>query len=151
MRTPETVILANMCMVCDNLGNVLVQDRVDPDWPGVTFPGGHVEKGESFTDAVIREVFEETGLKVSKPRLCGIKDWTQDDGVRYVVFLYRTNTYKGELTSSDEGEVYWAPLSSLPDMKLASGMETMLKVFLEEDISEHFFYKENGGWVEVLK
>ena len=46
MRTPETVIFANMCMICDGLGNVLVQDRVDPKWSGITFPGGHVESGE---------------------------------------------------------------------------------------------------------
>lgn len=151
MRTPESVIFTNMCMICDNAGNVLVQDRVDPDWSGVTFPGGHVEKGESFTDAVIREVFEETGLTVSKLNLCGIKDWTRDDGVRYVVLLYKTFTYKGKLQSSDEGEVFWTSLSSLSDKKLARNMDIMLKVFLDNDISEQFFYKENDKWEEVLK
>ncbi len=151
MRMPEAVIFTNMCMVCDNAGNVLVQDRVDPNWSGIAFPGGHVEKGESFTDAVIREVFEETGLTVSKLSLCGIKDWTRDDGVRYVVLLYKTSTYKGELKSSDEGEVFWTPLSSLSDKKLAKSMKTMLKVFLDDNISEHIFYKENDKWVEVLK
>lgn len=151
MRTPESVIFTNMCMVCDNSGNVLVQDRVDPDWSGVTFPGGHVEKGESFTDAVIREVFEETGLTVSKLQMCGIKDWTRDDGVRYVVLLYKTFTYEGKLQSSDEGEVFWTSLSSLSNKKLARNMDIMLKVFLDNDISEQFFYKENDKWVEVLK
>lgn len=52
-----------MCMVCDNAGNVLVQDRVDPNWSGIAFPGGHVEKGESFTDAVIREFLRKQGLQ----------------------------------------------------------------------------------------
>lgn len=151
MRTPESVIFTNMCMIRDDCGNVLVQDRVDPDWSGVTFPGGHVEKGESFTDAVIREVFEETGLTVSKLQMCGIKDWTRDDGVRYVVLLYKTFTYKGKLQSSDEGEVFWASLSSLSDKKLARNMDIMLKVFLDNDISEQFFYKENDKWEEVLK
>lgn len=151
MRTPESVLFTNMCMICDNSGNVLVQDRVDPDWPGVTFPGGHVENGESFTDAVIREVFEETGLTVSKLQMCGIKDWTRDDGVRYVVLLYKTFTYEGELKSSDEGEVFWTSLSSLSNKKLARNMDIMLKVFLDNDISEQFFYKENDKWVEVLK
>lgn len=57
----ERVELTNMCMICD--GNcVLVQERKKPNWPGVIFPGGHAEAGESFVDSVIREVKEETGL-----------------------------------------------------------------------------------------
>lgn len=52
MERTESVIFTNMCMIYDDAGNVLVQDRLNPDWPGITFPGGHVEAGESFTDAV---------------------------------------------------------------------------------------------------
>ena len=77
MNRRETVEFVNMCMI-QNGDKVLVQDRVSPDWPGITFPGGHVERGESFVDAVIREVKEETGLTISKPQLCGIKDWYDD-------------------------------------------------------------------------
>ncbi len=98
----ETVIITNMCMVYNN-GKVLVQDRVDSNWKGITFPGGHVDKGESFTDAVIREVFEETGLTISAPQLCGIKDWPEEDGSRYIVLFYKTDKFVGELRSSDEG------------------------------------------------
>jgi len=94
---------------------ILVQDKIDKDWGGVTFPGGHVEKGESFTDAVIREVFEETGLTVSSPRLCGIKDWTRDDGTRYMVLMYKTDKFSGELHSSEEGEVYWVKKRRFPE------------------------------------
>ena len=130
---------------------VLVQDRKDPNWPGVTFPGGHVEAGESFTDAVIREVLEETGLKISSPRLCGIKDWTNDDGSRYMVLFYKTNKFEGKLTSSNEGKVFWTDLESLSALTLADGMDKMLEVFLNDDISEHWFYKEDGNWIEVLK
>ena len=151
MGRTETVIFTNMCMVTDGEGKVLVQDRVDPDWQGVAFPGGHVERGESFTDAVIREVYEETGLTVSRLTLCGIKDWTRDDGTRYMVLCYKTGSFSGKLTSSDEGEVRWVPLRELPEMRLAEGMENVLRLFMEDGLSEQFFYKQNDQWVEVLK
>ncbi len=151
MSEYERVIFTNMCMVYDNNGKVLVQDRVSKNWGGITFPGGHVEKAESFSDAVIREVFEETGLEIECPQLCGVKQWHQDDGSRYVVFCYKTNRFKGNLISSEEGEVSWVKLEDMPKMKLARGMEYMLKLFLEDDISEHCFRNENGQWVNVLK
>ena len=150
MARTENVTITNMCMVFDG-SKVLVQDKKDEDYSGITFPGGHVEKGESFTDAVIREVFEETGLKISSPRLCGIKDWMREDGTRYMVLFYKTDKFEGTVTSSDEGEVYWIELEEMKQKKLAYGMDKMLKVFLDENISEYFFYKENGKWTEELK
>ena len=49
MGRKETVELTNMCMVEDGKGNVLVQNRLDPNWSGIVYPGGHVEAGESIT------------------------------------------------------------------------------------------------------
>lgn len=151
MRRTENTIFTNMCMVYDGEGNVLVQNRLNPDWSGIVFPGGHVEAGESFYDAAVREVFEETGLTVSELQMCGIKDWFRDDGTRYVVLLYETDKFEGELTSSDEGEVMWIPLAKMQGMEITESMKTMLKVFLEDNLSEQFFYKEDGKWIEVLK
>ncbi len=154
MSKTEPVLFTNMCMISDGKGNVLVQDRLNPNWPGITFPGGHVEYGESFTDAMAREVFEETGLTVSNLQLCGLKDWMMDDGTRYMILLYKTDTYSGDLRSSEEGEVFWTPLEKFLELPLADGMPMTLKVFLEDKLSEHYFYKENvkkDKWVELLK
>ena len=73
MAREEKAIFTNLCMITDANGNLLVEDRKDPNWPGICFPGGHVEPGEAFTDSVIREVWEETGLTIEDPRLCGVK------------------------------------------------------------------------------
>ena len=129
----------------------LVQDKRDDDYSGITFPGGHVERGESFTDAVIREVWEETGLKISEPKLCGIKDWMKDEETRYIVLLYKTDKFEGIVTSSEEGDVFWLTLDEMKQRKLAYGMDKMLEVFLNDNISEYFFFEENGKWIEELK
>lgn len=150
MKRQEICTLTNMCMVYRG-DQVLVQNRVDPGWSGICFPGGHVEMGESFTDAVIREVYEETGLTISHPQLCGIKNWRAEDGSRYIVLFYKTDRFEGNLTSSEEGEVFFTSFQSLNDLPLAHGMDKMLQVFLDENISEHFFYQENGQWKEILK
>lgn len=142
--------ITNICMICDG-NKVVIQDRIDKKWGGITFPGGHVEKDESFTDAVIREVYEETGLHISKPQLCGIKDWSNEDGSRYMVLFYKTNHFSGELRSSDEGEVRWCDIDDLKTMKLAMDMEDMLRVFQEDDLSEFFYYVEDGVWKYELK
>ena len=139
------VTLTNMCMVC-NGDKVLVQDRVDPDWPGITFPGGHVETGESFCASVIREVYEETGLTIESPRLCGIKEWENTDGSRYMVLFYKTDKFSGELKSSDEGAVYWTSLSALSTLRLTEHFDKVLEVYLRDDLSEFYYKRTDTDW-----
>ena len=145
----EQVEFTNMCMIC-NQNKVVVIDRQKKDWPGVTFPGGHVELGESFTDAVIREVREETGLTIDSPQLCGIKDWYENQR-RYVVLFYKTDRFEGDLKSSCEGNVWWEDIDRLPALNLSLDMNDMLRVFMEADLSEFFYYQKDKQWVYDLK
>ena len=145
----EKVEFTNMCMICDK-SKVVVIDRKKEDWPGITFPGGHVELGESFTDAVIREIKEETGLNIYAPRLCGIKDWYENQ-CRYVVFFYKTICFDGELRSSEEGEVWWEEIKNLSNLNLSLDMNDMLRVFNEEELSEFFYFQKDNEWMYELK
>ncbi len=151
MHKNEQIELTNMCMISDGQGHVLMQNRVSKDWPGLSFPGGHVEWGESFTDSVIREVREETGLTIAHPRLCGIKDWMRTDGTRYMVLCYRTEEWSGQVVSSEEGEMQWVAISDLPTLKLSKGMRSTLRLFLEEQTSEQFFFIHGDQWEEIIK
>lgn len=144
MARMEEVELTNMCMVCDAKGNVLVQNKKgDRTWHGWNFPGGHVEQGEFVTPSVVREIREETGLTIENPKLCGIKEFQKEqDGKRFIVFLYVASRFSGELRSSAEGDVFWYPLSELKRSKeLADGFSEMLPVFTSEEISEVFYTK----------
>ena len=146
MSRSEAAIFTNLCMVSDGNGNVLVQDRRNPDWPGVTFPGGHVEPEEAFTDSVIREVFEETGLTIENPRLCGVKQFRTDDHERYVVFLYRADRFTGELRSSHEGEGFWVPRTDLPKYPLVPDFLDLLRVFEEPELNEFLYRRGSDDW-----
>lgn len=145
MAQKENTILVNMCMVTDG-SKVLVIDRKKKDWPGITFPGGHIEKNESFVESVIREVCEETGLTIENPILCGTKQFQEDEDTRYVVFFYKTSCFSGELASSDEGEVFWIDRKDLFSNPLAPDMEAMVQVMENENLSEFYYYKENDTW-----
>ena len=146
MAKVERVVLTNMCMVCQG-DKILVQERVDLNWSGICFPGGHVEEGESFVESVKREVFEETGLEIVAPMLCGVKQWTQRNGeYRYIVFFYKTSQFKGEIKDSKEGRVFWIDRKDLKNFTLADGFESMIEVFEREDLSENYHWFEDGVW-----
>ena len=141
----EQVELTNMCAIIDEKNQkVLVQER-KKSWTGIAFPGGHVEKGEALVPSTIREIKEETGLDISHLRLCGIKNWFEaDKNRRYMVFLYATRDFSGELIAeTDEGKVFWQEINHLGDLKLASGFAEMAEMMLHPSYSE-FIYEIDG-------
>ena len=75
----------------------------------------------------------------------------QKTGCGMTVQGYKTNQFSGELESSHEGEVKWMPLEEMKKGKLANGMDDMLRVFLEEDINEFHYRREDGVWKYELK
>ena len=135
MSRTENVTLTNMCMI-KNKDQVLVLDRNDPVWPGLTFPGGHVEAHESFHDSVVREVKEETGLTISHPQLVGVKQFYDHNDERYLVFFYIAEQFSGTVKESDEGKLTWMSAKELKKQKLAYNFDHDLPVFFEQTISE---------------
>ena len=151
MSRCEKAIVTVLCMVYDG-NKILLQDRVKEDWRGLTFPGGHVEREESFVLAVIREIYEETGLTIREPKLCGIKQFQTDEDERYIVLLFKTDKFEGTLISSDEGEMRWIDRDSLNDYNLVNDFMELLKVFDSDCYSEFMYERNNSGddWLVKL-
>lgn len=144
------VTLCNMCLIEDTAtGRVHVQHRLPKPtnlWCGLTFPGGHVEAGESITASMVREVREETGLAVLKLRICGVAEWEnigeRTDGSpaegtansQDIVFKFRNSDYIGELKSSVGGRLEWMTLDEMRKGGLAPHMEAYIHVLLDNDV-----------------
>lgn len=137
MKRITKTVLTNMCMILRD-GFILVEDKVNSSYTGVTFPGGHIEQGETLTEGIIREVKEETGLVVKNPRLCGVYDWMTEPDVRYLVFIYKVTEFDGELHSSKEGNVRWIPQDSFLSENLAHGMDKVYEIAVGGRYTECF-------------
>lgn len=118
------VELVTLVMLEREDGKVLVQNR-KLKYPGISFPGGHVEKTESLIDCAIREVKEETGLDVDNLISCGVVHWThKNTDRRYMCFMYKTKSFRGTLIENNrEGDNMWMDvngLHQLPKEKFSS-------------------------------
>ena len=152
MSRKTKVELTNMCLIYDEK-KVLVQEKTGTKYEGgLVFPGGHVEEGESLRDSVIREIREETGLVIKNPQPCGFKDWILEDGTRYIVLLYKTDQFEGELKNSREGKVFWLDRNDISSANLILNMRELLEIFETDQYSEFFFQagKENVGRHNLL-
>lgn len=149
MAKTEKIELTTLCMVYQG-DELLLQNRVKKDWRGYAFPGGHVEPDESIVDATIREIREETGLTIAAPKLCGIKQFPTEEG-RYLVFLFKTDRFTGELSSSEEGEMRWVRREDLPNIQTVADFMQLLSVFDREDLTEFLYVPNADDWDIVLK
>ena len=151
MNRKQLATITNMCLVYSG-DKILVQERDKKDWPGLTFPGGHVEKGENFIASVIREVKEETGLTIYDPLLCGMEEYKADNNdERYLMLFYKTDKFEGELKSSKEGKVFWINKDDLLKYELSLDLDRIYKIMTDDSLSELIYEYKNGEYISYIK
>jgi 8-oxo-dGTP diphosphatase len=116
MPAPRPVVAVGAVVVHD--GSLLMVQRGNEPYAGRwSVPGGTVEHGEYLTDAVRREILEETGLEVEVGELLGILEW---HGEKHYVILDYVATPAGSTTpraGSDASDVRWVPLDEVPSLE----------------------------------
>ena len=148
MGRAEKVELTVLCLLTRG-EEILLQNRVKKDWRGYTLPGGHIEPGESVVEAVVREMKEETGLTVFGPELCGIKQFPGAEG-RYLVFLFRSDSFEGELRSSAEGKMEWIRRDRLKEYETVADLAELLRVMESRDLTEFQYVVRGDQWDVIL-
>ena len=149
MSRTEIVELTVLCLITDG-DRILLQNRTKNDWQGYTLPGGHVEPGESFVDAVIREIKEETGLTILDPRLVGVKQFPLENG-RYVVLLFKATRWSGDLISSEEGQMEWIEYSELSTVKTVDDFDALLRVMNTPELTEFQYLVSGDEWSVTIR
>lgn len=149
MNRTEPVELTVLCLI-EKGDEILLQNRVKEDWKGYTLPGGHVELGESFVDAAIREVKEEAGIEIKNPRIVGIKQFPGAEG-RYIVILFKATKWTGVVSASNEGEMEWVRYDQISNKETVADFEELLSVFNNPKFSEFQYLIEESDWKVSIK
>ncbi len=126
-------------VVDDGNGRIVLGKRNhEPKMGCWSFPSGFVDVGEILEDAAVREVEEETGLKVRIDRLLGVYS-TQ--GERTIFIAYAGSIVGGVMEAGDECfEVAAFPPDALPDLAFPHD-ETILRAWAYGGLPTHAYLK----------
>ena len=131
-RYPERPIIGVGAVVFDDDRVLLVKRGREPLKGEWSLPGGAVEVGESLEDAVAREVFEETDLRVEVGPVIEVLDRIQhapDGRVEYhfVIVDYLCRPGDGLIKpDSDASDARWVGLAELPSYRLTAKAQAVI-------------------------
>ena len=130
--------LATLCYIIDwekNVTLMLLRNKKENDfhegkWNGL---GGKFEPHETPEECVIREVREESGLKISSPHLNGLITFPLFDGKDdWYVFLFTADKFEGELINSNEGHLEWIPNDKVLFLNLWEGDQVFIPWIMDQ-------------------
>ena len=119
-------------------GQFLTVRRARPPAEGLfTLPGGRVEAGETLTQALIREVREETALTIEPIALAGYREVIARDGAgrperHFVILAFAARWLAGEPRPNDEiAEARWIRPSELKPLPTTEGLAEIVAAAFE--------------------
>ena len=130
-----TMLETTLCYIENNNSWLMlhrVKKSVDANkdkWIGV---GGKLEPGETPDECMLREVFEETGLKLKEYEYRGIVDFCSDMWPEELMHLYTAKFPGGELKDCDEGTLEWVPFEKIDSLPIWEGDKVFFKLLKED-------------------
>ena len=118
-------------------------------WIGV---GGKFEEGESPEECMLREVYEETGLKLNSWRFRGIVTFSYSTWETEYMHLFTSDSFSGEMQDCNEGELRWIDKNEVLNLPIWEGDRVFLKL-LNTDcpfFSLKLRYDDNGNLHKVV-
>jgi len=117
---------------------ILLVDRPHQPWKGYYGPpGGGVRKGENLKDAIIREVFEETGLKVKVKRFMGSFVIRHQVGTDVRMYMFECEKVGGKLKArSDVNAVFWTKADAVLKLRVPSFLRDLVTGYDFKDVYE---------------
>ncbi len=105
-------------------------------------PGGKFEEGETPLDCIIREFYEETGLKLINPRLQGLSYWKDES--EGIIFVFTAEDFEGDLIStSEEGNLEWIKLEDLNRISQFEQNQKFTPYLFKDELFEGKFLIDN--------
>jgi len=116
-------------------------------WNG---PGGKLERGETPTQNIVREVMEETSLRILNPLYQGRIEFYMNGqrNLDYLVHVFMVRRFSGRARSGEEGRVRWFDVEKIPYGRMWDDDRYWLPLLLNGvRFSARFFYDRKNNHV----
>jgi len=133
--------------IAEKDGKILVvKRRIPPFFGKYGFPGGHLKYGEKVEDCVVRETYEETGVKVVPYEILGVYSGGNRDPRGHVVsIVFVCKPLSKKTKNSFEGSAEWIEIKKLRSLDLAFDHNKILEDYLKWKKKKQTFWSDKNG------
>ena len=100
-------------IVLNNQNRVFVGKRRDNPGDNWQMPQGGVDKGESYINAMKRELLEETGIMINTHKHKKIGTFIIKDKLFYILQLLKDINIKKPIDTTEIGDIKWLPIANI--------------------------------------